>query len=52
MSVIYLALPVALLIAATALIAFRWCLKDGQYDDLDTPASRAVFDDDYQQPPA
>jgi cbb3-type cytochrome oxidase maturation protein len=45
MSVIYVALPVALLIAGVALLAFRWCLKQGQYDDLDTPAYRAIFDD-------
>lgn len=45
MSVIYVALPVALIIAGVALQAFRWCLTEGQYDDLDTPAYRAIFDE-------
>ena len=45
MSVIYVALPVALLIAAAAVAACAWALKDGQLDDLDTPPFRAIYDD-------
>ena len=45
MSVIFLVLPLALLIVAAAVIAFVWAAKRGQYDDLDTPAIRAVQDD-------
>jgi cbb3-type cytochrome oxidase maturation protein len=45
MSVIYVALPVALLIAVAAVAAFAWSLKDGQLDDLDTPPFRAIYDD-------
>jgi cbb3-type cytochrome oxidase maturation protein len=45
MSVLYVALPVALLIAAGALAAFAWSLQDGQLDDLDTPPYRAIYDD-------
>jgi cbb3-type cytochrome oxidase maturation protein len=45
MSVIFLVLPLALLIVAAAVAAFVWAARRGQYDDLDTPAIRAVQDD-------
>jgi len=45
MSVIFLVLPLALLIVAAAVAAFVWATKRGQYDDLETPAIRAVHDD-------
>jgi cbb3-type cytochrome oxidase maturation protein len=44
-SVIFLVLPLALLIVAVAVLAFVWATKRGQYDDLDTPAIRAMQDD-------
>ena len=46
MSVIYLALPIALLLVGAAFMAFRWSVRSGQLDDLDTPAYRALFDDE------
>ena len=46
MSVIYVMVPAALLMAAAGVIAFIVSVRRGQFDDLDTPASRAVFDDD------
>jgi len=45
MSVLYVALPIALLIAAAAVAAFAWSLRDGQLDDLDTAPYRAIYDD-------
>lgn len=45
MSVIFLVLPLALLIVAAAVGAFVWATKRGQYDDLETPAIRAMQDD-------
>lgn len=45
MSVIFLVLPLALLIVAVAVGAFVWATKRGQFDDLETPAIRAVHDD-------
>ena len=45
MSVIFLVLPLALLIVAAAVCAFAWAAKRGQFDDLDTPAIRAMHDD-------
>tara|TARA_R110002073_G_scaffold147687_2_gene300657 strand:+ start:103111 stop:103305 length:195 start_codon:yes stop_codon:yes gene_type:complete len=50
MSVIYLMIPAALLLAALGVGAFIIAAKKGQFDDLDTPALRAVFDDDETPP--
>ena len=46
MSVIYVLLPVALLMAAVALGAFIWAVRQGQLDDLDTPPLRLLHDDE------
>lgn len=45
MSVLYIALPVALLLAVLAVIAFIKQVRSGQFDDLDTPPRRMLFDD-------
>lgn len=45
MSVLYLALPLALVLAAVAVAAFMWSVNDGQLDDLDTPSVRLLNDD-------
>jgi len=44
-SVIYLVVPLAALIALAAVIAFVWGARRGQFDDLDTPAVRMLHDD-------
>lgn len=46
MSVLFIMIPAALLLAAIGIIAFVLAAKSGQFDDLDTPALRAVFDDE------
>ena len=48
-SLVYL-VPVALLLGATALAAFLWSLKSGQYDDLRGAAERILLDDETEQP--
>lgn len=45
MSVLFIMAPAALLLAATAVAAFIWATRDGQYDDTETPAHRILFDD-------
>ena len=45
MSVLYIALPVALLLAVVAVIAFVVQVRSGQFDDLETPPRRILFDD-------
>jgi len=46
MGMIYILLPASLVLAALALGGFIWAVKRGQFDDLDTPPLRGVFDDD------
>jgi cbb3-type cytochrome oxidase maturation protein len=43
---IFVLLPLALLIAAIAVDLFIWAAMTGQFDDLETPAVRVLFDDD------
>jgi cbb3-type cytochrome oxidase maturation protein len=45
-SVVYIALPVALLLALAGVIAFIWAVRSGQLDDLETPGLRILGDDD------
>jgi cbb3-type cytochrome oxidase maturation protein len=47
MSVLYLVLPLAIVIAGVFVWLFIWSVKSGQMDDLDSPAQRIVLDDDY-----
>ncbi len=46
MSVIYVVLPIALVLLAGAIAAYAWAARRGQFDDLQTPAMRALHDDD------
>lgn len=46
METIFVLLPLALLIAAIAVGLFIWAARTGQFDDLDTPAMRILFDDE------
>jgi cbb3-type cytochrome oxidase maturation protein len=45
-SAVYIALPVALLLAVAGVVAFIWAARSGQLDDLETPGQRVLFDDD------
>jgi cbb3-type cytochrome oxidase maturation protein len=45
MELVFVALPVALVIGGAALVAFVWAARDDQFEDLDTPPSRALFED-------
>ena len=45
MEVLFIVLPLAILMAGVALAAFFWAVHRGQFDDLDTPRYRALFDD-------
>lgn len=45
MSVLYLVVPLAILLASLAVAAFTWAARRGQFDDLATPAVRALEDD-------
>jgi cbb3-type cytochrome oxidase maturation protein len=38
MTIIYVLIPLSLLLLAVAIGFFVWALRNGQYDDMDTPA--------------
>ena len=46
MTALYVVLPLALLIAGVAVLAFVWVVRSGQLDDVDTPPRRILFEDD------
>ena len=45
MSVLFIAIPIALVISAVAVAAFIYQVRSGQLDDLDTPSRRMLWDD-------
>jgi len=45
MSVVFILVFVAIIMAAAFLIAFVWAVKNGQYEDTYTPSVRILFDD-------
>lgn len=46
MGIIYILLPLSIMLAVVALCGYFWAVKRGQFDDLDTPSRRVLFDDD------
>ncbi|MCB0406795.1 MAG: cbb3-type cytochrome oxidase assembly protein CcoS [Bdellovibrionales bacterium] len=48
MNILYFLIPAALALASFFLFAFLWAAKNGQFDDLVTPAHR-IFLDDYKK---
>lgn len=45
MSVLFVLVPVALLLVGVFVGAWVWSTRSGQYDDLETPAIRALQDE-------
>jgi cbb3-type cytochrome oxidase maturation protein len=45
LEIIYTLLPISLLLGALGCLAYFWCIKTGQYDDLDTPPQKMLTDD-------
>lgn len=46
MDILLLLIPVTMLLLLVSGILFWWTVKSGQYDDLDSPAQRILFEDD------
>ena len=46
MSILYFLVPLAMILAAGSVLSFIWAVRRGQFDDLDTPAIRILFDDE------
>ncbi len=49
MSVIILLLIVSICIAGGFLISFLWSVKDGQFDDIESPAQRILFENKHNK---
>jgi cbb3-type cytochrome oxidase maturation protein len=49
-SVLFIAVPLALAFALGAVIAFLWASRSGQLDDLDTPPLRMLHDAEARPP--
>ncbi|MBN0986149.1 MULTISPECIES: cbb3-type cytochrome oxidase assembly protein CcoS [Amphritea] len=46
MSIIYLLIPIAIILAGIAIWGFFWSVNNGQLDDLESPAHSILYDDD------
>lgn len=46
MSVIYIVMPIAFVLAGAAVLAFVWAARQGQFDDMETPSIRVAIDDE------
>jgi len=46
MAVIFILIGLSLIVALIFLFLYIWSVKDGQYDDDQTPAIRILFDDE------
>jgi cbb3-type cytochrome oxidase maturation protein len=45
MSVLYIALPVAILLGGVALLGCLYCIRSGQYDEMESSSMRILIDD-------
>jgi cbb3-type cytochrome oxidase maturation protein len=46
MDMLFILVPIAIILVGFAAWGMRWALKSGQFDDMDSPASSILFDDD------
>lgn len=46
MEILYFLIPISLAIVVLAIGVFFWAVKSGQYDDLEGPAWRILYDDE------
>ncbi|MHB0776317.1 cbb3-type cytochrome oxidase assembly protein CcoS [Halomonas sp. WWR20] len=46
MNILFLLIPLSLVLLGFAVWAFFWAVKSGQFDDLEGPAHRILFDED------
>jgi len=50
MNVLYFLVPLALILAALGVWAFVWSVKSGQFEDVETPGIRMLFEDEIASP--
>ncbi|MDK2777623.1 MAG: cbb3-type cytochrome oxidase assembly protein CcoS [Pseudomonadota bacterium] len=46
MDIIYALVPLSIILIGLAVLVFFWAVRSGQFEDLDSPAHRILFDDD------
>jgi len=46
MHIVMYLVPLMLLLVALGALLFSWAVRNGQYDDLEGPAHRILYDDD------
>ncbi len=51
MDILLILIPITLILVTVWVIAFNWAVKSGQYDDLEGPAHRILYDDDLDMIP-
>lgn len=51
MNVLIILVPLALGLGLAGLAAFMWCMRNGQYEDLEGASLRVLSDDDLPQSP-
>ena len=51
MDIIFILLPIALILGAISLMWMLWGVKAGQFEDMEGPAHRILFDDDREMIP-
>jgi cbb3-type cytochrome oxidase maturation protein len=44
--IVMILVPLMLILVALGVLLFSWAVKNGQYDDMDGPAHRILYDDD------
>jgi len=49
--VVVFLIPVMLILVVMGIFLFSWAVKNGQYDDLEGPAHRILYDDDIDMIP-
>lgn len=52
MTLLYALVPLSLLLLGIAIVVFFWAVRSGQFDDMESPAHRILFDEDELQAPA
>lgn len=47
MTALYITIPLAMILAIFALVVFLVSLKNGQYEDIEGPKYRILFDEEF-----
>ncbi|WP_369857583.1 cbb3-type cytochrome oxidase assembly protein CcoS [Candidatus Thalassolituus haligoni] len=49
MDIIYILVPLSIVLISIATLIFFWAVRSGQFDDLESPAHKILFDDDPEE---